>query len=294
AEIDRQALLTHHVVDAADTVKDPVLGGAHDFQVKVAVLPGDVEPAIQPLLRCLEDGVQPLEILLGRAAAGECGRLDLANFPDVDGFVDLHRIERQSCPGKQRHRLDARLGRVHIDAGLGTPLDDAHRLQDRQRLANLAAADRKMLSQFPFRGRAAGPAVRMREEVGGQFRQKVVFFHDQPWCACASRNRSEMVKPRPGASGIATIPSLASTVSSMRSWINGFAPSAYSMTKLAGEAAHTCRPAKKQGAPAHKCGAKRRLKALAIAPMRIASVMPPQKAGSGWNTSAAFSTARSR
>ena len=103
-----------------------------------------------------------------------------------------------------------------------------------------------------------------------------------------------MVKPRPGRSGMAIMPSFASTVSSTRSWIIGLAPSEYSTMKLAGEAAQTCSPAKKQGAPAHRCGAKRRLKALAIVPIRIASLMPPQKAGSGWKMSAAFSTARSR
>ena len=64
--------------------------------------------------------------------------------------------------------------------------------------------------------------------------------------------------------------------------------------KLAGDAAQTCSPAKKHGAPAHRCGAKRRLKALAMVPMRIASLMPPQKAGSGWKMSADLSTARSR
>ena len=90
-----------------------------------------------------------------------------------------------------------------------------------------------------------------------------------------------MVNPNPGFSGIAIIPSFASTVSSIRSWIIGLAPSEYSTVKLAGEAAQTCRPAKKQGAPAHRCGAKRRLKALAMVPIFIASLMPPQKAGIG-------------
>ena len=81
------------------------------------------------------------------------------------------------------------------------------------------------------------------EPEGGKFREKVLFFHRQIRCACASRNRSEMVKPNPGFSGIAIIPSLASTVSSTRSWIIGLAPSEYSMVKEAGEAAQTCRPA---------------------------------------------------
>src|SRR4029079_14206187 len=173
-------------------------------------------------------------------------------------------------------------------------LDDAHGFQDRQRLADLAAADAEMLRQLALRGRAAGLVVRVGEEVSGKFREKVLFFHRQPRCACASRNRSEMVNPSPGFSGIAIIPSFASTVSSTRSWIIGLAPSEYSMMKLAGEAAQTCSPAKKQGAPAHRCGAKRRLKALAMVPIFIASLMPPQKAGSGWKMSADFSTARSR
>ena len=64
-----------------------------------------------------------------------------------------------------------------------------------------------------------------------------------------------MVKPRPGLSGMAIMPSLTSTVSSTRSWIIGLAPSEYSTVKVAGEAAHTCSPAKKHGAPAHRCGA---------------------------------------
>ena len=62
----------------------------------------------------------------------------------------------------------------------------------------------------------------------------------------------------------------------------------------AGEAAATCSPAAKAGAPAHRCGASFRLKALAMAEMRIASVMPPQIARSGCMMSTAPNTARSR
>src|SRR3954464_7218956 len=45
AEIDRQPVLAHHIIEAADLVEDAVLRGAHDLQVEVAIL------ARQPLAR---------------------------------------------------------------------------------------------------------------------------------------------------------------------------------------------------------------------------------------------------
>src|SRR5690606_18618889 len=293
-EIDRQPPLAHDVVDAADTVEHAVLSGAHDLEMEITVLAGQVLTRGEPFFRLLEDLAQPFIIFFRGARAGELRRLDFVDLSQFHCFVDLDRIKRQAGPRKQRHRLHACLAGVDIYARLGATLHDTHRLQDRQRLAYLPATDAKMLCEFPFGRRAPGGAVAIGKEVGGQFRKQRVFFHCQQRCTCASRNFSEIVKPRPGFSGIAIIPSFTSTVSSTRLWIIGLAPSEYSTMKEAGAAAQTCSPAKKQGAPAHKCGAKRRLKALATVLIRIASEIPPQKAGSGCNMSAALITARSR
>ena len=40
-EIDRQALLAYRIINAAHPVKQRVLGGAHDFQMKITVFFGD-------------------------------------------------------------------------------------------------------------------------------------------------------------------------------------------------------------------------------------------------------------
>ena len=93
--------------------------------------------------------------------------------------------------------------------------------------------------------------------------------------------------PSPGRSGISIMPSFTGKPSSIRSCSIGLAPSEYSTMNPAGEAAATCSPAAKAGAPAHRCGASLRLKALAMAPIRIASVMPPQIARSGCRMSTA-------
>src|SRR5438045_637456 len=87
--------------------------------------------------------------------------------------------------------------------------------------------------------------------------------------------------PRPGRSGTSIIPSFTRKSSSTRSCNSGLAPSEYSTMNPAGEAAATCSPAAKAGAPAHRCGASLRLCAPANAEIRIASVMPPQIARSG-------------
>ena len=82
---------------------------------------------------------QDLEVLLGRAAAGELGGLDLVDLAQLHSLVDLHGVERQSGLGVERHRLDARLALGQVDAGLGAALDQPHRLEDRKPLANLPA-----------------------------------------------------------------------------------------------------------------------------------------------------------
>src|SRR6185369_13293568 len=71
-------------------------------------------------------------------------------------------------------------------------------------------------------------------------------------------------------------------------------PTEYSSNQPAGEALATCIPAANASAPVHRCGASLLFQADAIAPMRIASDIPPQIARSGWNTSTARSSARSR
>ena len=185
--------------------------------MEIAILPGQSFAGGELLLRFLQDLPQPREIFFRGAGAGEFRRLDLVDLPEFHRFVDLHRVERQAGAREQRHRLHARLPGVDIDTGLGAPLHDAHGFEDGERLADLAAADGKMLGQFALGGRAAALAVGMGEEIGGEFRQKRVFFHRQQRCACASRNFSETVNPSPGFSGIATIPSRASTVSLTRS-----------------------------------------------------------------------------
>src|SRR5207248_878626 len=111
---------------------------------------------------------------------------------------------------------------------------------------------------------------------------------------CFFRKSSRTVMPSPGRSGTSIIPSLTRKSSSTRSCNSGLAPREYSTMKPAGEAAATCSPAAKAGAPAHRCGASFRLCALAKAEMRIASVIPPQIARSGCMISTAPSTARSR
>src|SRR5271167_2914585 len=116
-------------------------------------------------------------------------------------------------------------------------------------------------------------------------------FHLTVWTA---RKSSRTVMPRPGLSGISISPSRTGKDSSTRSCSNGLAPSEYSTMKPAGDAAATCSPAAKAGAPAQRCGASLRLWALARAEIRIASVMPPQIARSGWKMSTAASIARSR
>ena len=140
-------------------------------------------PAASRASDSLQDLAQPLEILLGGPRAGEFGRLDLVDFPELDGLVDLDRIERHAGLGKQRHGLDARLAGGEIDAGLRPPLDDAHRFEDRQRLADLAAAHRKMLGKLALGRRAARLAVRAGEQIGGEFGEQVLVFHDQALCA---------------------------------------------------------------------------------------------------------------
>src|SRR5215472_6950279 len=112
--------------------------------------------------------------------------------------------------------------------------------------------------------------------------------------ACLARKSSRTVMPRPGRSGTSIIPSLTGNPSSTRSCSSGLAPSEYSTMNPAGEAAATASPAEKAGAPAQRCGASFRLCALAIAEIRIASVMPPQIARSGCMMSTAPSAARSR
>src|SRR5262249_8455121 len=109
---------------------------------------------------------------------------------------------------------------------------------------------------------------------------------------CAARKSSRTVMPRPGRSGISISPSRTGNDSSTSSCKRGLAPSEYSTMNPAGDAAATCSPAAKAGAPAQRCGASFRLWALAKAEIRIASVMPPQIARSGWKMSTAPSIAR--
>ena len=139
-EIDRQPPLAHHVVERADAVEHAVLGGAHDLEMEVLVLDlcmrfarGDLD------LGGGKDLAQRLEILLRGAAAGEFGGLDLVDLAQLDRFVDLDGIERQAGAGEQGHRLDAGLALGQVDARLGAAFDEPHRLEDRERLADLAA-----------------------------------------------------------------------------------------------------------------------------------------------------------
>src|SRR5262249_32875707 len=120
-----------------------------------------------------------------------------------------------------------------------------------------------------------GDKVELRRCEGA----KEQHLHD--FTACFCRKFSRTVMPRPGRSDTSIMPSFTPKSSSTRSCSSGLAPSEYSTRTRAGEAAATCSPAAKAGAPAQRCGANFRLCALANAEMRIASVMPPQIARSG-------------
>src|SRR5207248_10694676 len=72
---------------------------------------------------------------------------------------------------------------------------------------------------------------------------------------CCFRKSSRTVMPSPSRSGTSIMPSLTRKSSSTRSCNSGLAPSEYSTMNPAGEAAATCKPAAKAGAPAHRCGA---------------------------------------
>ncbi len=90
------------------------------------------------------------------------------------------------------------------------------------------------------------------------------------------------------------MPSFTDIVSSTRSWIIGLAPSEYSMMKLARRRRAQVQAREEAGRTGPKMRCETEIEARWRELMRIASVMPPQKAGSGWNISAARSMARSR
>src|SRR4051794_10390682 len=291
-EVDRQPGFAHHVVDAAQLVEHGVLGGAHDLQMKGAILLGDLQAGLDLARRFGEDLAQPSVVVVGGTAAGELGSLDLVDLADLDDLVDAQRVERQACLGKQCEGLDASLAGRQVDARFGAPLDDAHGLEDGQGFADLATADGKMLRQLALGRRPACLGIGKGEQVGGKLSEEVLFRH-RSLTAWASRKSSATLSPSPGRSGSSIIPSFTATVSSIRSCSIGLAPSEYSMMNDEGTAAQTCSPAKKAGAPAHICGASLRLKADASVAIAIASLMPPQKPRSGWKMSAAPSSARS-
>jgi hypothetical protein len=140
AEVDRQSLLTHDVVDAAYLVENAVLRRPYDLEVEVAVLSRKPFTGGKLLLRHLQYLPELFEVFLRCPGAGKLGGLDLVNLAQLDAFVDLDRIERNARSSEQRHRLDAGLVGGQVDSGLRPPFDNAHGFENRERLSDLAAA----------------------------------------------------------------------------------------------------------------------------------------------------------
>src|SRR5712692_645026 len=214
---------------------------------------------------------------------GDC-RFVPKGVADRDPALQRGEVEELD-PGRDRlHQLDPRHRRV-----FGAPVVADQDVGRRRRFRR----PQQILWVGKDQGLEAGRQLGLDalRRIGGYVAEKQRFHAFTVW---ALRKSSRNVIPSPGRSGTAIMPSSTGKLSSTRSCRSGLAPKEYSTMNPAGEAAATCSPAAKAGAPAHKCGASFRLKALAMAEMRIASVMPPQIARSGCMMSTAPKTARSR
>ena len=132
---------------------------------------------VQPRLGPGQHVAQTVEVFVGRARGCKFGGLDLVDLAHLDRFEDLAVFKRQAEAGKERHRLDPADPAVDIDAGFRPPFNDLHSLKDRQRLSQLAPADREMRRQIAFRRGLAVVHPRRFDQIGGDGRKDGFLLH---------------------------------------------------------------------------------------------------------------------
>jgi hypothetical protein len=121
--------------------------------VEFGVECGDVAFVREHAVGAREDVVEPVQVVVGAALAGQVDRQQFEVRAHLHRFGHLAAARRRTHARQHHERLEAAvLGEVaQVDAGVGPRLDDAQRDQRRDRLAQRVAADAEPLGEVALR-----------------------------------------------------------------------------------------------------------------------------------------------